>query len=118
VGHDNPRSLGDRETGGGIALPIWMDYMREALKGVPEYSVQMAVPPDVVLVDGELYFDAFMPGQGFVQSVGGPAEEAEPEAGDDRETATASGAAGAESVFAREAVTAEAQRAMNLLEDR
>jgi penicillin-binding protein 1A len=118
VGHDSPRSLGDRETGGGIALPIWMDYMREALKGVPEYSVQMAVPPDVVLVDGELYFDAFMPGQGFVQSVGGPAEEAEPEAGDDRESAIASGAAGAESVFAQEAVTAEAQRAMNLLEDR
>jgi penicillin-binding protein 1A len=117
VGHDSPRSLGDRETGGGIALPIWVDYMREALKSIPEYSMPMPVPPDVVLVDGELYFDAFMPGQGFVQSVGGPAE-AEPEAGDDRETATASGAAGAESVFAREAVTAEAQRAMNLLEDR
>ncbi len=117
VGHDSPRSLGDRETGGGIALPIWMNYMREALKGVPEYSVQMAVPPDVVLVDGELYFDAFIPGQGFVQSIGAPAQP-EPGAGDDRESAIASGTAGAESAFAGEAVTSEAQRAMNLLEDR
>ncbi|MEA3121004.1 MAG: penicillin-binding protein, partial [Paraburkholderia sp.] len=123
VGHDSPRSLGDRETGGGIALPIWMDYMREALKGVPEYSVhpvQITAPADVVLVVDELYFDTFMPGQGFIQSIGGP-DEVQPEAGDVRESAIASSATGAESTFAREAVsavTAEAQRAMNLLEGR
>src|SRR5690606_35051598 len=27
LGYDQPRSLGDRETGGGAALPIWLNYM-------------------------------------------------------------------------------------------
>jgi penicillin-binding protein 1A len=70
VGYDSPRSLGDRETGGGVALPIWMDYMRDELKDAPEY--QMPMPPDVVPIRGELYFQAFLPGQGFVSSVGVP----------------------------------------------
>lgn len=36
MGFDQPRSLGDNETGGGAALPIWMDYMSKVLKDVPE----------------------------------------------------------------------------------
>jgi penicillin-binding protein 1A len=28
--------LGDRETGGGAALPMWMGYMEKILPGVPE----------------------------------------------------------------------------------
>jgi penicillin-binding protein 1A len=36
IGFDTPRSLGDKETGGGAALPIWMDYMGKILKDVPE----------------------------------------------------------------------------------
>ena len=36
IGFDTPRSLGDKETGGGAALPIWMDYMSGVLKDVPE----------------------------------------------------------------------------------
>ena len=35
MGYDTPRKLGDRETGGGLALPVWIDYMSTALKGVP-----------------------------------------------------------------------------------
>lgn len=35
VGYDNPQSMGDKETGGRAALPIWISYMREALKGTP-----------------------------------------------------------------------------------
>jgi len=35
VGYDEPRSLGSRESGGGLALPIWLDYMRVALAGMP-----------------------------------------------------------------------------------
>jgi penicillin-binding protein 1A len=35
MGYDQPRSLGDRESGGRLALPIWIDYMAQALKGVP-----------------------------------------------------------------------------------
>lgn len=68
IGYDAPRSLGDRETGGGLALPIWMDYMRQALTGVPEY--EMPMPSDVIPIGGELYFDTFLPGQGFVHAVG------------------------------------------------
>jgi penicillin-binding protein 1A len=35
MGYDQPRSLGDHESGARLALPIWMDYMAAALKGVP-----------------------------------------------------------------------------------
>jgi len=41
IGFDNPHSLGDRETGGGAALPMWMDYMGKVLAGVPEAVYSM-----------------------------------------------------------------------------
>lgn len=41
IGFDNPRSLGERETGGGAALPIWMDYMGKILKNSPEVTYTM-----------------------------------------------------------------------------
>jgi len=68
IGYDQPRSLGDKETGGGLALPIWIDYMRHALKGVPEY--QLPMPAGVEMLGDEVYYDAFTPGQGFVASIG------------------------------------------------
>ncbi|WP_406867610.1 penicillin-binding protein 1A [Paraburkholderia fungorum] len=68
IGYDNPRSLGDRETGGGLALPVWIDYMARALKGVPEYKMPM--PDGVTELGSELYFDDFTPGHGFVATVG------------------------------------------------
>jgi penicillin-binding protein 1A len=43
VGRDDFRSLGYREYGGRAALPIWIDYMRVALKDVPIASND---PPD------------------------------------------------------------------------
>jgi penicillin-binding protein 1A len=36
VGFDQERSLGELEEGARTALPIWMHFMREALKGVPQ----------------------------------------------------------------------------------
>ena len=27
IGYDNPKKLGDRETGGGLSLPVWIEYM-------------------------------------------------------------------------------------------
>ncbi len=47
IGYDEPKSLGKNETGGRVALPIWMDYMAPVLKGIPiaEYS-----PPNGVIV--------------------------------------------------------------------
>ncbi|MBL0074996.1 MAG: penicillin-binding protein 1A [Rhodocyclaceae bacterium] len=36
IGFDQPRRLGDGETGGSAALPIWVGYMEKALAGIPE----------------------------------------------------------------------------------
>ncbi len=70
IGYDNPRSLGDRETGGGLSLPVWIEYMGAALKGVPEYKP--TVPEGVESLGSELYFTDFTPGHGFVSTVGVP----------------------------------------------
>ena len=48
VGFDNPRPLGERETGAQAALPMWVDYMREALDGVKEKELEQ--PPGLVSV--------------------------------------------------------------------
>ncbi|SPE21591.1 Penicillin-binding protein 1A (Includes: Penicillin-insensitive transglycosylase; Penicillin-sensitive transpeptidase) [Burkholderiales bacterium] len=78
VGFDQPRQLGVRETGGGLALPIWIDYMAGTLKGVPESTRDM--PPGVVQINGEVYLEEFQPGQG-VASLGlddHPPDDAKP----------------------------------------
>ncbi|MFW5332753.1 penicillin-binding protein 1A [Hydrogenophaga sp. ZJX-1] len=62
VGYDTPRNLGSRETGGGLSLPIWIDYMSEALKGVP--VVEYKPPSGVIRVGGDWYYEEFGPGQG------------------------------------------------------
>ncbi len=38
IGFDQPKNLGNKETGGAAALPIWIGYMKEALKNVPEQT--------------------------------------------------------------------------------
>ena len=48
VGFDNPRPLGERETGARAALPMWVDYMRDALSGVEEKELEQ--PPGLVSV--------------------------------------------------------------------
>lgn len=70
VGFDQPRTLGRNETGGGVALPIWMRYMAAVLPGVPE--VPLEAPKGVVSTGGEVYFQEFGPRGG----------EAAPEAAD------------------------------------
>jgi penicillin-binding protein 1A len=40
MGYDQPRGLGGAESGGRLALPIWIDFMGVALKGTP-----VAPPP-------------------------------------------------------------------------
>ena len=63
IGFDQPHNLGERETGGGLALPIWLDYMASALKGLP--ILDREPPPGVVTIDGEYYLEQFQPGQGL-----------------------------------------------------
>ena len=67
IGYDNPRKLGDNETGGGLALPIWIEYMKHALKGVP---VQPFTPPEgVINMNDEWYYEEYARGSG-VSSLG------------------------------------------------
>ncbi len=73
IGFDTPRTLGRNETGAQAALPIWMDYMAVALKGVPEQPfdppqgiVAMHVNPETGLrvADGGLvdyFYQEFLP---------------------------------------------------------
>jgi penicillin-binding protein 1A len=61
VGFDQERSLGEAEEGAKTALPIWMHFMREALKGVPQVHrpmpdglVTLRIQPDTgMLASGE-----------------------------------------------------------------
>jgi len=67
IGYDNPRKLGDRETGGGLSLPVWMDYMQHALKRLPVAAPP--VPDGLVQVGGDWVYSEFA-GGGGVASVG------------------------------------------------
>jgi penicillin-binding protein 1A len=40
IGFDQPKKLGDKETGGVAALPIWIGYMNRALKDTPQQVMQ------------------------------------------------------------------------------
>ncbi|PHS72752.1 MAG: peptidase [Cycloclasticus sp.] len=53
VGKDNSSPLGNRETGGRAALPIWMSFMKDALKGTP--NQELSQPDGIVgiLIDPE-----------------------------------------------------------------
>jgi penicillin-binding protein 1A len=68
IGFDQPKSLGDRETGGGLSLPVWIDFMQTALKGVP--FMEPTAPEGVVNVGGEWYYEEYAKGGG-VTSIGG-----------------------------------------------
>ena len=48
VGFDQPKTLGRSQTGGVVALPMWLGYMEKMLKEVPE--MPRDVPPGVVSV--------------------------------------------------------------------
>ncbi len=71
VGFDQERSLGELEEGGRTAAPIWVHFMREALRGVPQRSrpmpgglVQVRISPYSGAIasvdDPEAIFETFM----------------------------------------------------------
>jgi penicillin-binding protein 1A len=67
IGYDTPRKLGDRETGGGLSLPVWISFMESALKNMP---IMDAIAPEGVLyVNGDWYFEEYAKGNG-VTSLG------------------------------------------------
>lgn len=73
IGFDQPRTLGKAETGGGNMAPIFRDFMKEALDGVP--AIPFRTPPGLRMVrvnretgklavpgDPKAIFEAFKPG--------------------------------------------------------
>ena len=67
IGYDNPRKLGDKETGGGLALPVWIEYMQHALRKLPELTP--TVPAGLLQRGNDWIFEEFASGGG-VSSVG------------------------------------------------
>ncbi|MGM9483595.1 penicillin-binding protein 1A [Roseateles sp. NT4] len=58
IGYPQPRSLGERESGGGLALPVWAATMAVALKGQP--NTQLAPPAEgLVQQDGNWFYSEF-----------------------------------------------------------
>ncbi len=57
MGYDTPKKLGDKETGGGLSLPIWINYMEYALKGVP--VTEYKAPEGIVNLNGEWYYEEY-----------------------------------------------------------
>ncbi len=65
IGNDDNTSLGDKETGGSVAAPIWHDYMAAALKSRPALAFPM--PDGMTMAAWDSGYgrvtDAFKPGQ-------------------------------------------------------
>jgi penicillin-binding protein 1A len=59
MGYDNPKPLGstNAETGGGLSLPIWISFMKEALQGVP--VVTLTPPEGVSKASGDWTYNEF-----------------------------------------------------------
>jgi penicillin-binding protein 1A len=66
MGYDDPKSLGGREFGASVALPIWIDYMRVVLAGKPEVLRQQ--PIGVSNAQGDWMYDEFA-GNGAVRTL-------------------------------------------------
>ncbi len=63
IGYDTPRKLGDRETGGGLSLPVWISFMETALKNV---AVTEPEPPEgLVRLNNEWYYEEFAKNTGI-----------------------------------------------------
>ncbi len=96
IGFDSPESLGNNETGGNLAAPVWHDFMATALKGRPVLT--FPVPEGLTVASYDSGFgtvtDAFKPGQqpGVSAPIGAPAPaQAEAASGDGTNAAAPSG---------------------------
>ncbi|PPE70677.1 transglycosylase domain-containing protein [Caldimonas thermodepolymerans] len=63
VGDEPPRPHGERDAHGKPSLPIWLDYMRFALRDTP--VMRPAVPDGVVNIDGQWYYREYTPDSGI-----------------------------------------------------
>jgi penicillin-binding protein 1A len=80
IGYDTPRKLGDRETGGGLSLPVWIKYMETALRNLP--IAEPTPPEELVQLGGDWVYPEFA-GKNGISSLGananGQAETLPPE---------------------------------------
>jgi penicillin-binding protein 1A len=53
VGFDTPKSLGKHETGASAALPVWMNFMRDAMKDRPDLPFKQPSGIKLVKIDHE-----------------------------------------------------------------
>ncbi len=67
LGFDQPKNMGGHETGSGLALPVWINYMQKALAGIP--VEERPAPPGVVFEGGDWYY-AETPSGKIVTNVG------------------------------------------------
>jgi penicillin-binding protein 1A len=78
VGFDQPRTLGKNQTGGIVALPIWLTYMEKVLKDMPE--AKRETPPGVISVPlGPLSADNRVGSEYFYKESVPPPEVLNPE---------------------------------------
>ena len=80
IGYDTPRKLGDRETGGGLSLPVWVKYMETALRNLP--ITEPAPPEDLERIGGDWVYPEFAGNNGISSldsKVNGKAETLQPE---------------------------------------
>ena len=75
IGYDEPQSLGVSESGGGLALPAWIDYMQHALRGVPVEPLRP--PPGVRQTGGDWRYDEWATA-GSVVHIAAPLERLPP----------------------------------------
>lgn len=54
IGFDNPRSLGNAETGASVALPVFIDFMKDALKDAPSRPFRVPNSVKFVKIDREI----------------------------------------------------------------
>ncbi len=67
IGYDQPRPLGDRETGGGLALPVWIETMSVALR---QQAVRELQPVDGLVHSGaDWSFEEFA-GEAGIKALG------------------------------------------------
>lgn len=98
IGFDQPHTLGGHETGGATALPIWIEFMKQALADKPSTPFRMPTGVKLVRVDrstgraagsgvadDRVQFEALKPDVQSEDGSGGigeqPAEVTEPEEG-------------------------------------
>lgn len=62
LGFDQPTPLGNRETGGGLAMPMWIEFMKTALKDIPQ-AKPAPRPKGIIASGGNYYLTEYPPGK-------------------------------------------------------